>query len=304
MNGYTVYLILCSLACARLYVYLLRGRLGRGRQALFCLMPVLTGYIGAKAGFLLFTLSARWARLGLLMLTETKPDTFSFMGGTLGVILGLYFCAHITGKKDSPDFFAAPGAFLTAALRLGEVRLGTLGAGAPLPEGSALTGTLLCVYNTWGEPFLAVCVLEAAWALAVGVYMALTRRREGALGRSLVLICSGQVFFEVLRSNTLTRAFVRADQVYSVLALLFISLYPLFSRTKKTTAALLPPFCVLLCAAVNGYMQYCLERPEALPGALSRLPDTRPLCLITVALTALLMGLAAYSAGAKRNSRG
>lgn len=293
----------CALMMGVLWLAASRGREAPVRAALQYACAALGGFACAKLGYLCFFAPGQWARWGVRALWLCRPGTFSFVGGMLGVCGGLAAGARWTRAAVRPvlDRFAPLGALLAAAFRLLERLLGTVGAGALLPDGHPAAGTWLALTNAWGEWFWAVCVLEAACALLVFFWSVTAgRRTQGRWLRALAALCAGQMFFEVLRSNTASWHFVRIDQLWSAAVLLTVVIR---GAVRRREAGLVRRWgwtaLALAMIGLNAWAQFVLDKPylltdhlgdAAAEAALSRL---RPLCLAAVLVSAAGLGLAA-----------
>ena len=285
----------CLLVLGGLFAWA-AARRGWGRAALAGLGCALSlGYALAKLGWLCFYLGPQLARYGAAAFVLPRPDTFSFAAGGIGAALGVALgaCACRAPVRDLLNLFAPFGAGMAACLRLGERWLGTLGAGAPLPEGHWATGTLLSVTNSWGEAHWAVCVFEAAFALLC-VLLALTRwrRSESRFAQSALLLCCGQIFFELLRVNAPSWRFARIDQLWCAAVLLAWCGLRCVGRRRFG-----PLIATALLLGLNAYLQFVLDKPELLtrflPAPLASAFAPRPFCCAGFLLTVLGLWAAA-----------
>ena len=87
------------------------------------------------------------------VLLDWEPKRLCFVGGGVGVWLGIRLAARI--MRENPrtvlDAFAAPGALLTAGLRLAEIHLGKLGAGSLVDWTGILAGAPFTVTDSGGS---------------------------------------------------------------------------------------------------------------------------------------------------------
>ncbi len=286
----------CVLAVGALWAAAGKKQIPPAKTALLCCCAALGGFLLAKAGYLCFYAREQWMRWGIRALVLCRTGTFSFAGGMAGAVAGLALGARWTRVRlaDTLDGFAPWGALLTAAFRLLEYLLGTVGAGTMLAEGHWAAGTILAVRNAWGEWFWAVCLWEAAYALAV---MALSFRRGRWYG-TLAALCAGQVFFEVLRSNTISWHFIRLDQLWCAAILLAMALREAIACPEGGLVR--RGGRVLLAAAMiglNAWAQFVLDKPylltDLLPASAREavLAHLRPVCLGMAALSAVGLGL-------------
>ena len=255
------------------------------------------GFIAAKAGYLCFYLQPQLARWGLTALILPRADTFSFVSGCAGVALGLIIGARLDGvpPRKLLNLFAPYGAGIAACFRLGERWLGTLGAGALLPPEHWAEGTILALANSWDEWHWAICVWEAAFALlCVALALTVWKRRQDRFARTALLLCCGQVFFELMRTNTASWHFIRIDQLWSACVLVGFAVAALvYTRDWK------PLLATALLLSLNAYLQFALDKPEFMTAIL---PDNlglwvgkniKPICYTGFMLTAVGLWMAA-----------
>lgn len=196
------------------------------------------GTVIARGGYALLTqeLDFEYDGIGALaQLLEFDYDCLSFLGGALGVFLGVLLANRLTRKGSvmaGMDAFAPFGALLTAAFRLGELFFGSYGAGRRLPDGSAFAFFPFAVeirtaagYSYWAWN---ICMLSAVFALAWAVFSFLKLRggtRTGlALTSTLFCLALPQVFCESLRGRGIRWLFVHTEELLCVVVLAVILL--------------------------------------------------------------------------------
>ena len=280
----------CLLALGGLFAFS-AGRRGWLKAALTGLgLALPLGYAAAKAGFLCFFLQAQLARWGFAALVLPRADAFSFVGGCAGAALALAVGAKASKvrPREILNLFAPFGAGMAACFRLGEYWLGTLGAGAILPENHWAAGTLLALRNNWGEWHWAVCGCEAAFALlCAALALTLWKNREDRFARTALLLCCGQFFWELLRSRAASWHFVRIDQLWCACVLLGFAAAALLHGGRWQ-----PLLWTVILIGLNAYLQFALDKPELMTALL---PETfgswigkniKPVCHTGFMLTA------------------
>lgn len=262
MSVYLV-LVLCAVAAAFALFFALCGRISgrRGTAAAAVSFPLcaVLGFLSAKISYVL--LMQEWDAFFTL-----DPSEFCFVGGAIGVWLGVFLAARIAGYRpagDLLDCFALPGALLIAGLRMAEVELGSLGAGRfiEVPAGSACL--ILAVFNRYGEPYVAVFVWEAIAAVFIG-FLSL-RSQTGRPGQrfetAVFRLCACQILLENLRSRALMWGFVRVEQLLCVV-ILMILLLAACARNEKRQGAVryLPALYLFLCIAAIVGIEFLRQR--------------------------------------------
>ena len=204
------------------------------------ILSVLFGTVLARVGYALLMQELDFeydgiAALGQLL--EFEIDTVSFLFGALGVILGVLLANRLTRKGAAAaglDAFAPFGALLAALFRLGELCLGSCGAGGNLPEGSALAFFPFALkievaggYSYWAW---AVCVLSAVFALAWAGIAFFRLRGKGRTGLSFTLtlffLALPQILCESMRHNvSMVWLFVHVEELLCAVVLLCVMLF-------------------------------------------------------------------------------
>ena len=184
------------------------------------------------------------------VLLDWEPKRLCFVGGGVGVWLGIRLAARI--MRENPrtvlDAFAAPGALLTAGLRLAEIHLGKLGAGSLVDWTGILAGAPFTVTDSWGDRYLAVFFLEAAAALMISFYA--WRMKETRPGirfeKTVFALCLCQVLLENLRNQAMKWGFVYVEQILCAVILMILLLLAC-SRRGGGWKRFLPALWMLLC---------------------------------------------------------
>ena len=226
--------------------------LGFGFAKLFYVILIEAGYIlefGDWSGFLIM-----------------RPEFFCFVGGAVGVWLGLLLAAKVTGFRPAcalADRFVLPGVLLIAGLRMAEIELGSLGLGRYIETPADSSYLILAVFNQYGEPHVAVFVWEAIAAVIVGLLaLRIKDDRPGRRFETAVFhLCVCQILLENLRSSFLNWGFVRVDQLLCAVILIALMLIACFRSTKKQGAArFLPALYLLVCIAAIVGIEFLRQR--------------------------------------------
>ncbi len=188
--------------------------------------PVFTGILFgtalavvlAKGLYTLLLSSKVWPRYGWASLLRMEPAEFSFIGGCLGMVLGVALSAKLYQIQASRllSLFAPAGALMAAGARVAEVFLDMQGAGAYV-ENEAFARMPFAISNEWGEWFWAVFLLEAVLALIVAVVFSVRKTEDAIVSlrfeHVVYYLCVPQIFCESLRALGMRWGFVRIEQV-------------------------------------------------------------------------------------------
>ncbi|MBQ4434521.1 MAG: hypothetical protein II879_00365 [Clostridia bacterium] len=295
--SYCIFVCLCLIGAGGLFAFsaVRRGQLKAALTGFALALPL--GYAAAKAGYLCFRLLPQLSRWGASALVLPRADSFSFVCGCAGVVLALALSARMNGVRagDILNAFAPYGAALIACFRMAELWLGTLGAGALLPDGHWAAGTFLAIPNSWGEWHWAVSVPEAAFALfCAALALTVWKRRDDRFARTVLYLCCGQMLFELLRTNTASWHFVRTEQLWCAVVLAAFSVIAVISSRRW-----LPLCLTALLLALNAYLQFALDKPELLTAVLPAFlhpwteQNIKPVCYTGFILTSVGLWLAA-----------
>ena len=199
-------------------------------------------------------------------------DSVSFMGGALGVLLGVLLANRITRKGAvimGLDAFAPFGALLVALFRMGEMFFGSYGTGTSLPEGSALAFFPFAIeikvdggYSYWGW---AVFVLSALFALAWAAvsFLGLRGKTKKGLNFTLTLffLALPQVLCESMRKRGMLWLFVHVEQLLCVLVLAAVLIYWIVTaKGKRSMLSRWLPFAVtLVCVGLLIATEYAID---------------------------------------------
>ena len=237
--------------------------------------PVFTGVLlGAALALalskVLYTvlLSNRvWPRYGWASLLRMDAAEFSFIGGCLGMVLGMALSAKLHQIQASRllSLFAPSGALMAAGARVAEIFLDMQGAGAYV-ENEAFARRPFAISNDWGEWFWAVFLLEAVLALIVAALFAV-RKKEDAIAslrfeRVVYYLCVPQIFCESLRALGMRWGFVRIEQVLCGVIIEGLLIYGCLQYTadKGFWKRFWPCFAALGCVGVIVGVEFGLDK--------------------------------------------
>ena len=263
-------------------------RLGKaGEKRLCALLGMILGlplaYAGAKLFFLLHNAGLDIRNWSAESIFQPQWEELSFAGGCLGFTLGIWTAAkilHVRGGK-ALNLFAVPGCILIAFARMAEAGMETIGQGdmpSFLPEVFPFA-----LKDAWGAS-LAVFTLEAITAVCCAIWLLFTERKQGnagtQFGKACIVLCSGQLFLEMLIVNywiPFIISFVHLDQVLCAVILLALVIR-LSVRIKKAG----PVIVTVLLIGLNALMQYVQDKPYLFP--LPESVDAGTLAVIVFAL--------------------
>ena len=287
----TLLLIALAAGTAWLLLRLFDGA-GAGRRnarnlALGSLLALLLSFC---IGFLTLALNMQ-SLTGALHVFRGRPAQCSFIGACLG------FCLIFLREGETGKDAALALCGTVCLMRLAEFFL------PPIGLGSVWEGPLaffpLAVKDEYGDPCLAVFLLEAVFALALALMLRRKSRRgeEAGLRRGSAWLLAGQIFWENLRSATLRVGFVRVEQVLSA-AILFCLIW----CAAKDDGHWKKPVLALLLIAGIGLLEFIMDKPYLLSDLLAGSEEMAdrlsalllPLChILTVLDCAALARLAA-----------
>ena len=282
-------------------------RLGRQGENRLCapagmILGILLACAGAKLFFLMQHMGLDIGSWSADTVFSAAWEEFSFAGGCLGFMLGIWTAAkilHISGGK-ALDLFAVPGCILIAFARMAEAGMENIGQGnmpAFLPEVFPFA-----VKDDWGDAFLAVFTLEALAALLCAAWLVFDgrKRKDGFSGqfrKAVIVLCGAQLFLEMLVTNywiTFMISFIHMDQVICAVILLIMVIRGCV-RNKKAG----PVIVTVLLLGLNALTQYIQDKPYVLS-----LPDTLDVGALALAVFALCSaGLIAAGLRAVRDNQ-
>ena len=249
---FAVWMMLAGLAACTVWYDI---RLGKHRTPgaaalLAAALGSLCALAGAKFFFLLHDLGANLFDGYFDEITDMDPAMLSFIGGCAGFTGGTALAAKLSGIRPAKalDLFAAPGCVFLFLARIAEAGMDMIGMGSDV-ETPWLRFFPLTLQNSWGDAYLSVFALEAAWALICLIPALRTvPERDGAVfTRTAVWLLGAQIGFETLTQypyiRTFIYSFVSLEQVLCAVLLLALVI-PACIRNRKwapaaATAALL-----------------------------------------------------------------
>ena len=257
MSTYLIYVLAAVSAAFLLFiaVFLVRRDRKSAVTALLSLpLCILLGFVLSKLFYVLLMELGnilQWGEWDALF--SMKPKTFCFVGGAVGVWLGVLLSTKLTKNRPAGtvlDAFTVPGALLIAGFRLAEMELGSLGTGRFIEIPDSSSYLILAVFNKYGEPHVAVFIWEAVVALVVALLTLIrTEAQPGQRFRTAVFrLCICQILLENMRSQNLKWGFVCVEQLMcAVIIMVLTVLACLRVRNCRNTVRFLPAFAMLLC---------------------------------------------------------
>ena len=229
------------------------------------------GVVFAKALYVALLFHRVWPRFGWGAFLRWRGAEFSFFGGGIGVLLGMFLSARLFNEdvKRFMTAFAPCGALMAAGARYGERYLGLLGVGS-YTDDPFLSRFPFAICNEYGEWFLAIFMLEALAALIIAILFSLRKKEEKIPGllleRVIFYLCLAQIFCESLRAQGMKWGFVRVEQVLSAIALvglLFLGCMKI--RNESGWKRFWPIPAALLCICVIVGVEFALDKTELSP---------------------------------------
>lgn len=247
------------------------------------LAPVFTGvllgavlaFVVAKALYTVLLSSKVWPRYGWASLIRLEASEFSFIGGCLGMVLGMVISARLHKIQPASllSLFAPAGALMAAGARAAECFLDMQGAGTYV-ENEAFARLPFAISNEWGEWFLAVFLLEALLALIAAVVFAVRKKEDAIVSlrfeRVVYYLCVPQIFCESLRALGMRWGFVRIEQVLCGVIIEGLLIYGCLQYTgaKGFWKRFWPCFAALGCVVVIVGVEFGLDKAPSVPDAI------------------------------------
>ena len=247
------------------------------------LAPVFTGvllgavlaFVVAKALYTVLLSSKVWPRYGWASLIRLEASEFSFIGGCLGMVLGMVISARLHKIQPASllSLFAPAGALMVAGARAAECFLDMQGAGTYV-ENEAFARLPFAISNEWGEWFLAVFLLEALLALIAAVVFAVRKKEDAIVSlrfeRVVYYLCVPQIFCESLRALGMRWGFVRIEQVLCGVIIEGLLIYGCLQYTgaKGFWKRFWPCFAALGCVVVIVGVEFGLDKAPSVPDAI------------------------------------
>lgn len=270
-----------------------------GIAALSLLFGAILGVAGAKLFFLLRCIGRS---MSLQKILSLSGEELSFTGGCIGFTAGICLAGKLCRRDIGRllDAWTIPACLLVAAGRVVEYYTAGFGVGDYLDGVPNLFP--LTVQDYYGDTCLAVFTLEALTAVCVAVWAWICIRKGKTkllFGRAVVLLCSAQLFWEMLRNSWIQMyAFcVHLEQVLCALVLLVLIAAWCMKAGKAG-----PVIVTVLLIGLNALMQYVQDKPYYFSAVL---PKGIPVIIIVrvfFALTAAGIAAAGLTA-AKRVSQ-
>ena len=279
------------------------------------LFSAVFGTVLARVGYALLMLELDFEYDGIAaleQLLEFEIDCVSFLGGALGVLLGMLLANRLMRKGSviaGMDAFAPFGALLAALFRMGECFFGSYGTGGSLPEGSPLAFFPLALeipvdggYSNWNW---AVCVLSAAFAL---IWAAIAFFRLRSLGRAgvnftltLFFLALPQVLCESMRQRGMFWLFVHTEQLLCAVVLLAVLLFWILQSDKSLpfSRRWWPMGVLLLGVALMVFIEFAIDGSKIKVPNMSHLSWHLVMAAILVAI-----GFGGAAAAKRWNSQG
>ena len=229
------------------------------------------GAVMAKLFYVTLLIERVWPRFGWEAFIRVRASEFSFLGGGVGVVVGMLLAAKATRQdwKRYLDAFAPCGALMAAGARFAERWQGMLGVGS-LIKNDSLCFFPFGVSNQWGEWFFAVFMLETLAALLIALIFALRKPEVRIPGlhvqRVAFYLCLTQVLCESLRAQGMRWGFVRVEQVLSGVALIaFLLNHCLRVRERNAWKRFWPIVGAALCIASLVGVEFALDKTDMSP---------------------------------------
>ena len=239
------------------------------------LAPVFTGVLLgsllalalAKIVYTVLLSNKVWPRYGWASLVRLEASEFSFIGGCLGMVLGMAASAKLHNIQPTRllSLFAPAGALMVTGARAAEWFLDMLGAGAYV-ENETFAKAPFAISNEWGEWFWAVFLLEALFALIVAVVFAVRNKEDTIVSlrfeRVVYYLCVPQIFCESLRALGMRWGFVRIEQVLCGVIIEGLLIYGCLQYTadKGFWKRFWPCFAALGCVGVIVGVEFGLDK--------------------------------------------
>lgn len=265
-------------------------------------IPV-SGILGVALAWLVYQ--------ALMFMMPISSFRFSFIGGMMGVILGLVIMALFfrTEVLAVLDVAAAPLCLTVCIARLGEYFVENIGWGVALEGDGWYFRFPFAVELVWDDYFeewsgyAAVFMLEAALALiAFFLVLKICEKRHWMTGsvfyRSLCLLAIPQILSEQLRSMTMAWGFVRVEQIMcAIIAAVILTIDCAKWRAKVPVIKRWWPMAVLVLCVVA---VICAE--FALDGKYFTM-TTQTSYIVFCAALCVMLGMTEYASWRRSNPK-
>ena len=267
-TAYIAVMLSGAVICAALFACRLRQKKLNAFAAVWGLPLALAfGFAGAKIAYFLLRLGRDWLSYGWGGLLLFAPYQFSFLGGCLGVALGVMLALRVSCAplKEGLDAFAPAGALMAAFARGAEYFLDETNVSGSEIENEFFRRFPFGVTNEYDECYFALFFLCALFALAVCVFGLLRRREENVPGllfeRTVFYLCLPQVFCESLRNDSIMWGFVRPEQLFCVIIMFLLLAYSCWkTKGKGFWRDFRPLFVFLFCVIVLVFVEFNLDK--------------------------------------------
>lgn len=201
-------------------------------------LSAVLSFVLGKGLYVLLQLDYVWPRWGWASLLKMDPTQFSFLGGVIGALLGVFLAGEIgkAPRKKNLDVFAPSLALLFGLWKFAEYFLGDYASGAYV-ENEGLQFFPLAVMNQYEEWYFAIFMLAGALALGVFVICLLRGSKTEKAGllflRTAFYLMLPLVICESLRSECMKWGFVKCEMLLYGLLLFLILLLHCRAGEKK-----------------------------------------------------------------------
>lgn len=277
----TLYALCIMIAVALGLLLIYREQKKNGLRAdtteIFALLSLPLALIGARLIYCLCRIGL-YMEMGFANVLRLWDGGYSLMGAALGVVTAALLTAKITKQKAAKilDAIAPPAALVIALCRFAELASG---------EGVGMEVTIpffqrfpFAVSNEWEEWYWAIFMLEGvgAWIISLALQSKKIPAAPGSKAKMfVVLFCSSQIFFEMLREDGYLRLqvfFMRLTQLGAMLTLVALMIaaviqwarMPKGQRMGKGRMMLLWAIFIA-CAGINIWMQFAIQKSAYLP---------------------------------------
>ena len=270
------------------------------------LIPFLIGIpmaaLGGKLLYMTHNLGMDFRSWDAERLIRWDWEEISFVGCCAGFVFGIWIGAKIRRREtgETLDAFALPGCVMVCLARIGEYGIDSIGRG-PFIEGGILSVFPFSVKDSWGDSCLAVFMMEAMTAAAVGIWILLRERKRGdfrgSFQRAVIALCAGQLFWEMLLTSWIpcVISFIHYEQVLCAIIAMWIIIRQCV-REKRVWPAIAAAGCLIL----NGVTQYVQDKPYQFDWLLPAGTPVSTVARICFALSAIGMMAAGIRSLQKR----
>ena len=242
---------------------------------IYALLALPLGLVGARLFYCLSRLTL-YMEMGLGNIFRLWDGGYALWGAVLGAAVAALLAAKITRQSAAKllDALSAPAALVIALCRLAEMTNGE-GIGMEVYAPFFQRFPFAIFEADWEVWFWAVCLLEAAAALAI--FAAVLTKKPGKPGDHAklfcILYCSSQILLESLRRDQFLRwLFVRVSQLTAVLVLGGLMFHALYKWVKAPADKRMPKgklivnwVVFLLCVGICIAMEFAVDKAAFMP---------------------------------------